>query len=56
MSTAGRYAFFDFQPQLGDMAAEVLAGLQASPKQVSPKYFYDAEGSGLFEQISVRVR
>ena len=33
-------------------AADVLAGLTASPKRLPPKYFYDAEGSQLFEQIT----
>lgn len=30
---------------------EVVAGLSATPKTLSAKYFYDAEGSRLFEQI-----
>jgi dimethylhistidine N-methyltransferase len=38
---AGR-AFFD----------DVLAGLQAEPKRVPPKYFYDEVGSQLFQQIT----
>jgi dimethylhistidine N-methyltransferase len=33
-------------------AADVLAGLTATPKSLPPKYFYDAEGSVLFEQIT----
>ncbi len=33
-------------------AADVVAGLSASPKRISPKYFYDTEGSQLFEQIT----
>jgi L-histidine N-alpha-methyltransferase len=32
--------------------AEVLAGLRLPQKTVSPKYFYDARGSELFEQIT----
>lgn len=31
--------------------ADMVAGLSKSPKQTSPKYFYDARGSELFEQI-----
>lgn len=31
---------------------DVLAGLAATPKALSPKYFYDAEGSRLFEAIT----
>lgn len=34
------------------MLAEVLAGLRQTPKRLSPKYFYDARGSDLFEQIT----
>jgi dimethylhistidine N-methyltransferase len=30
---------------------EVIAGLSATPKALSAKYFYDADGSRLFEQI-----
>jgi len=33
-------------------AADVVAGLTAKPKQLPPKYFYDAAGSALFEQIT----
>ena len=35
-------AFFD----------DVLAGLQAEPKRVPPKYFYDEAGSQLFQRIT----
>jgi L-histidine Nalpha-methyltransferase len=34
------------------MAADVRAGLTASPKELSPKYFYDERGSRLFERIT----
>ncbi len=34
------------------MARDVRAGLSASPKELSPKYFYDERGSQLFEQIT----
>ena len=33
-------------------AADVIAGLTAQPKQLSPKYFYDSAGSLLFEEIT----
>lgn len=48
----GRFAFSDFEPATQDMRSEVMAGLQATPKQLSPKYFYDAKGSALFEAIT----
>jgi len=34
------------------MAEDVRTGLSASPKELSPKYFYDERGSQLFEQIT----
>jgi dimethylhistidine N-methyltransferase len=34
------------------VAAEVLAGLARTPKQISPKYFYDQKGSALFDAIT----
>ncbi|HKH12452.1 MAG TPA: L-histidine N(alpha)-methyltransferase [Rubrobacter sp.] len=40
----------------GQMARDVRAGLAASPKDLSPwpKYFYDEEGSRLFEEITAQ--
>ncbi|MEG1452680.1 L-histidine N(alpha)-methyltransferase [Brevundimonas sp.] len=32
--------------------SDLIEGLSASPKSLSPKWFYDAEGSRLFEQIT----
>src|SRR3954449_13605804 len=34
-------------------AADVLEGLARQPKRLAPKYFYDAAGSELFEQITL---
>jgi L-histidine N-alpha-methyltransferase len=34
-----------------DFASDVADGLRGSPKQLQPKYFYDALGSSLFEAI-----
>ncbi|WP_228771374.1 L-histidine N(alpha)-methyltransferase [Actinokineospora iranica] len=34
------------------LAADARAGLSASPKTLPPKWFYDARGSDLFEQIT----
>ncbi len=31
---------------------DILAGLAATPKHVSAKYFYDGAGSQLFERIT----
>ena len=33
-------------------ASDAIAGLTQQPKQLAPKYFYDAAGSELFEQIT----
>jgi L-histidine N-alpha-methyltransferase len=34
------------------LRADVLTGLSATPKWLPPKWFYDAEGSALFEKIT----
>ncbi len=49
--TAGRVHFHDLHPTPADMRTEVLAGLALPQKRLSPKYFYDAEGSRLFDAI-----
>jgi dimethylhistidine N-methyltransferase len=38
-------------PQEEDFAGALIAGLRAAPKTIPCKYFYDAEGSLLFEKI-----
>ncbi|MEZ5361408.1 MAG: L-histidine N(alpha)-methyltransferase [Bryobacterales bacterium] len=44
--------FVDMHPAPSDLRAEALEGLQASPKYLHPKFFYDRAGSELFEQIT----
>jgi len=44
-------SFVDLQPSAGSFLEDVLSGLGTSPKALSPKYFYDARGSRLFEAI-----
>jgi dimethylhistidine N-methyltransferase len=39
-------------PATSEFAADVLVGLTATPKRLSPKYFYDRTGSELFERIT----
>lgn len=39
--------------QLATFRDDVVSGLTAHPKAIAPKYFYDARGSELFEQICV---
>ncbi len=44
--------FHDLHPGTDDLAADVLAGFSKKTKSIPPKYFYDAEGSRLFDQIT----
>ena len=37
----------------GPFARDVIAGLTARPKRLSPKYFYDEVGTALFEVITL---
>ena len=41
----------DEDPETSDFYREVIAGLGRSQKQIPPKYFYDENGSRLFESI-----
>jgi L-histidine Nalpha-methyltransferase len=41
----------DTAPDVGDDVTEILAGLTAPQKKISPKYFYDERGSELFDEI-----
>ena len=43
----------DLDEQASAFAGDVIEGLSQHPKRLSPKYFYDAAGSELFEQITV---
>lgn len=38
-------------PELSTFAEDVLVGLSSTPKSLSSKYFYDDEGSRLFQEI-----
>lgn len=42
----------ELSPASSDFAADVIAGLAARPKHLAPKYFYDEQGSELFEAIT----
>ncbi len=46
-----RLTFIDREPASATFADEVRAGLAAVPKRLSPKWFYDALGSRLFDAI-----
>jgi dimethylhistidine N-methyltransferase len=51
-SSTTEYTYYDLLPANDDLESEVLQGLQSEPKQISPKFFYDAKGSKLFDQIT----
>ena len=42
-----------FDEQTSAFARDVIDDLSQHPKRLSPKYFYDAAGSELFEQITL---
>ena len=44
-------AFYDHHPRQEDLAIALEKGLSRQQKSLPPKYFYDVEGSRLFEQI-----
>lgn len=43
--------FYDHSKDVDNFKKDVLTGLTAIPKRIAPKYFYDEEGSRLFEAI-----
>jgi dimethylhistidine N-methyltransferase len=45
-------ALTDLQPDRARITADILHGLSLQPRQLPSKYFYDARGSALFEQIT----
>jgi dimethylhistidine N-methyltransferase len=44
--------FEDQHPSQGDVRQELLWGLNQGQKTINPKFFYDARGSDLFDQIT----
>ncbi|KAA5803601.1 L-histidine N(alpha)-methyltransferase [Alkalicaulis satelles] len=52
-ASAPELAFFkDLRPPAGDFRADVLDGLSKPQKAIAPKYFYDAQGSRIFDAIT----
>ena len=47
-----QYAYHDYHPPTENLLGEVLSGLTCQPKRLSPKFFYDAVGSRLFDAIT----
>ncbi|MEL6124006.1 MAG: L-histidine N(alpha)-methyltransferase, partial [Bacteroidota bacterium] len=54
MTAADNISIQNILPEGGASATrqELIEGLRASQKRISPKYFYDRYGSKLFEQIT----
>lgn len=45
-------ALLDLSPTPEDLRGDVIAGLSSTPKTLPSKYFYDARGSQLFDEIT----
>ena len=45
-------SFHDLHPTSDDLATDVMAGFSRAQKSIPPKYFYDTEGSRLFDAIT----
>ncbi|HST44101.1 MAG TPA: L-histidine N(alpha)-methyltransferase [Luteimonas sp.] len=54
MNTAAqvREALVDAGPPADDLLGDAIAGMSRTPKRLPSKYFYDTEGSRLFEEIT----
>lgn len=48
---ASNFTFYDFEPTMASLEDDVLKGLGSAAKTLSPKFFYDREGSRLFDRI-----
>jgi len=46
------FCLIDLHPEPDDLVREVIEGLSAAAKHLSPKLFYDARGSRLFDRIT----
>lgn len=51
MPDTSLFELIDLAPARSTFLEDVLSGLAAPAKSLSPKYFYDAVGSVLFERI-----
>lgn len=52
MTDSKNFSFHDFHPSMDDFYTAVVTGLTAEPKRLSPKFFYDAQGSKWFDAIT----
>src|SRR3569833_876856 len=46
------FHFHDLHPEPEDFHSDVIAGLRQTPRQLSPKFFYDERVSQLFDAIT----
>jgi dimethylhistidine N-methyltransferase len=46
------YVLYDYHPSSDNFKEDVLEGLNSCPRSIPPKYFYDQQGSVLFDQIT----
>lgn len=49
--TTEAVSFYDAHPGTASLRDEVLDGLRGAPRAIPPKFFYDEQGSALFDQI-----
>ena len=52
MNSVSSVFFYDQSVEQQDVSAEIISGLSAPDKYISPKFFYDEEGSRLFTEIT----
>lgn len=52
LKKADNVMFQSTQPELGDSRLELLRGLRQAQKTLDPKWFYDEQGSRLFDRIT----
>ena len=51
MNSNAAVKFYDLNPATAQFLDEVVEGLNSKPRYISPKFFYDKEGSELFDAI-----
>jgi dimethylhistidine N-methyltransferase len=51
MKSPANLSFYDAHPGVASLREEVLSGLVSRPRAIPPKFFYDEEGSRLFDAI-----
>ncbi|WP_393971297.1 L-histidine N(alpha)-methyltransferase [Oxyplasma meridianum] len=52
MESRDKLRIIDMKPKIAHFREEIVLGLLKTPKQISPKFFYDKTGSELFNRIT----